>query len=127
MRSLLRELSQRCIVLVLYTACFNTCQIVISHESTIPKTILMLLAANTGASVLTANAIVLRFDRMPFGSPVSSRAATITLAPAAFMVVVLSWVRAGETELPLLFAIGYFVGLTLASLFLAFVAIGDGG
>ena len=127
MISSLRYVSQYCIVFVLYTACVNTCQIVVSHERTIPKPVLMLLATNMGASVLTANAIVLRLDRSVLGGPESSRAVGMTLAPAVVMVVTLSCARVGETELPLLFAIGYFMGITLGSLFLTTVAAREGG
>jgi hypothetical protein len=87
---MLRDISQKCLVFVLYTACFNSSQIIISHESVITEPAIMLLAANMGASVLTANVICFRLDRMLVGQSVSSKMVRITLAPATLMVVTLS-------------------------------------
>ena len=125
MRSTLVDVSQKCIVFVLYTACFNTSQIILTHERVISRTVLCVLAANMGASVLTANVMLFRLDRLTAGHPACGRMAVTTLAPAAFMVVALSCMRLGQTELPLLFAIGYFLGLSVGNAFLALVTAGE--
>lgn len=124
---MLREISQKCMVFVLYTACFNAGQVIISHERVISTPLILLLAANMGAAVVTANVLCFRLERMVVGSSVSSRAVATTLAPAVFMVVALSSVRLGHTQLPLLFAIGYFLGVAAGSVILSLIAVGEWG
>lgn len=121
MKSMLSEITQKCVVFVLYTACINSCMVLIAHEHAIAKDTLLLLAANMGASMLTANVLLFRLDRMVVGNAVSNRVMVLTLAPAVAMVVLLSCMRFGKTELPVLFALGYFGGIAAGSFILSLI------
>ena len=118
--------SEKCLAVMMYTACINSFQVTLAHRTSLSLLMVFVLGVNQGACITVGNILLFRFECLR-AINMNTNVAVFTLFPPVCMVSILLSKDPGHSACPMVFAVGYFFGNLIANLCIAHILRDDCG